>query len=197
MNITIFNYFYVWDGLSNDDVGWARHAVFQEIQPGAGFKTGDLVQEVLGGLPKNDSLVGMLAHHTLGQPPTVLLQAFTCCISVVGRAQACFKSYHSNCNGAVGRVNYTTAQMLAMVVNERQDDCHSSFPVVLLAVEPFLPALDTEAVLGKCFMRCLAFCGVRASSNCFCSFFPGSLARPLAVWGWGLKSRIFDSRSSS
>ena len=31
-------------------------------------------------------------------------------------------SYHRNCNGGVERVNHTVAQMLAMVVNERQDD---------------------------------------------------------------------------
>ena len=32
-------------------------------------------------------------------------------------------SYHPNCNGDVERANHTMAQMLAMVVNERQDDC--------------------------------------------------------------------------
>ena len=31
-------------------------------------------------------------------------------------------SYHSNGNGGVERVNHTVAQMLAMVVNEQQDD---------------------------------------------------------------------------
>ena len=31
-------------------------------------------------------------------------------------------SYHLNCNGGVEWVNYTMVQMLAMVVNERQDD---------------------------------------------------------------------------
>ena len=36
-------------GLSNDDVGVARGNVFQGIQPGAGFKTGDFVDEKLGG----------------------------------------------------------------------------------------------------------------------------------------------------
>ena len=30
--------------LSNDDVGAARGTVFQEIRPGAGFKTGDFVE---------------------------------------------------------------------------------------------------------------------------------------------------------
>ena len=37
--------------LSNDDVWVARGTVFQEIRPGAGFKTADFVKESLGGLP--------------------------------------------------------------------------------------------------------------------------------------------------
>ena len=32
-------------GLPNDDVGVARGTVFQQIRPGAGFKTGDFVKE--------------------------------------------------------------------------------------------------------------------------------------------------------
>ena len=36
------------NGLSNDDVGVARGAVFQEVRLGAGFKTGDFVEEKLG-----------------------------------------------------------------------------------------------------------------------------------------------------
>ena len=35
--------------LSNDDVEAARINVFQEIRPGAGFKTDDFVIEKLGG----------------------------------------------------------------------------------------------------------------------------------------------------
>ena len=31
--------------------GVSRGAVFEEIRPGAGFKTGDFVEEKLGGLP--------------------------------------------------------------------------------------------------------------------------------------------------
>ena len=38
-------------GPSNDHVMGARGTVFQEIRPGAGFETGDFVQEMLGGLP--------------------------------------------------------------------------------------------------------------------------------------------------
>ena len=37
-------------GLSNDDVGVARGTVFQEVRPGAGFKTGGFVEEMLGGV---------------------------------------------------------------------------------------------------------------------------------------------------
>ena len=52
----VFTYFLVCKGLSNDDVGAARGSVFQEIRPGAGFKTVGFVEEKLGGLPWNDSL---------------------------------------------------------------------------------------------------------------------------------------------
>ena len=51
------------EGLSNDGVvGVARGTVFEEIRPGAGFRTSDFVKETLGGLPsrkqkKNDSLI--------------------------------------------------------------------------------------------------------------------------------------------
>ena len=38
-------------GLSHNDVGVARGTVFQGVRPGAGFKTGDFVEEKLGGLP--------------------------------------------------------------------------------------------------------------------------------------------------
>ena len=39
-------------------------------------------------------------------------------------------TYHPNANGGVERVNYTMAQMLAMVVNERQDDWDVHLPHV-------------------------------------------------------------------
>ena len=42
-------------------------------------------------------------------------------------------SYHPNCNGGVKRVNHTMAQMLAMVVNERQDDWNLHPPCVEFA----------------------------------------------------------------
>ena len=37
-------------------------------------------------------------------------------------------SYHSTCNGSVERINHTMAQMLAMVVNKRQDDWDLHLP---------------------------------------------------------------------
>ena len=51
MKNTIFMYFLVCKGRSNDDVVGARGTVFQEIRPGAGLKTGDFVKEMLAGLP--------------------------------------------------------------------------------------------------------------------------------------------------
>ena len=44
-----FIYFLICKGQSNDDVGATRSTVFQEIRPGAGFKTGDFVKEKSGG----------------------------------------------------------------------------------------------------------------------------------------------------
>ena len=47
---SIFTCVLVCTGLSNDDVGVvARGTVFQDIRPGAGFKTGDFVKEKFGG----------------------------------------------------------------------------------------------------------------------------------------------------
>ena len=42
-------------------------------------------------------------------------------------------SYHPNCNGGVERVSHTMVQMLAMVVNERQDDWDLHLPHVEFA----------------------------------------------------------------
>ena len=41
---------------------------------------------------------------------------------LLGAHKLATSSYHPNCNGGVERVNRTVAQMLAMVVNERQDN---------------------------------------------------------------------------
>ena len=48
----ILNHFHACEGLSNDYVGaaWST-TVFQEIRPGAGFKTGGFGKEKLGRLP--------------------------------------------------------------------------------------------------------------------------------------------------
>ena len=43
--------FVVCGGLSNDDVRVVRGYAFQEIRPGASFKTDDFVKEKLRGLP--------------------------------------------------------------------------------------------------------------------------------------------------
>ena len=57
MKNTIFTYFLVCQGLSNDDVGVpTRGTVFEEIWPGAGFKTGDFVKEKLGATVERLSL---------------------------------------------------------------------------------------------------------------------------------------------
>ena len=50
-NKIITYHFLVCKGRPNDDVGGGRGTVFQEIRLGAGFKTGDFVEELLGGLP--------------------------------------------------------------------------------------------------------------------------------------------------
>ena len=47
----IFMYFLVCKGPSNDDVGVKRGTVLQKIRPGAGLKTGDVVEEKLGVIP--------------------------------------------------------------------------------------------------------------------------------------------------
>ena len=47
----VFMHALVAKGLSNDAVGFPKGTVFQEIPPGAGFTTGDFVEEMLRGLP--------------------------------------------------------------------------------------------------------------------------------------------------
>ena len=51
MQRTSATYFLGCKGLLDDGVGVAKGTVFQKIRPGAGFKTGDFVEEKLGGLP--------------------------------------------------------------------------------------------------------------------------------------------------
>ena len=45
MKKNILKHFHACKGLSNDDVEATKGTVFQEIQPGADFKTGDFVKE--------------------------------------------------------------------------------------------------------------------------------------------------------
>ena len=52
-------------GLTIDDVWVSRDTVFQEIRPGADFETDKIVEEKLGGLPWNDSL---LVNPTTADP---------------------------------------------------------------------------------------------------------------------------------
>ena len=63
-------------GLSNDDVGVARSIIFQEIRPGAGFKTGDFVEERLQELSLNDTDV----HYD--SDPSVPLPLFAPSVSL-------------------------------------------------------------------------------------------------------------------
>ena len=46
-----FIYFLVCKRTSNDNIEGARGTVFQDIRPGAGFKTVHVVKEMLAGLP--------------------------------------------------------------------------------------------------------------------------------------------------
>ena len=52
----------------------------------------------------------------------------------------------------------------------------------------------TRQVFDGWIMPCCRLC---VSFNCFSSRVPGSIARPLEVWEWVLRSRIFDSWPSS
>ena len=56
------------EGLLNDDVGLARGAVFQEVRPGAGFKTGVSVKEKLGGLHRTTTHLEHVTRLTPTQP---------------------------------------------------------------------------------------------------------------------------------
>ena len=49
---------------------------------------------------------------------------------LLGVRKLATSSYHPNCNGGVERVNHTMAQVLAMVVNEQQDDWDLHLPHV-------------------------------------------------------------------
>ena len=51
MKKNVHKHVHVCKCLSNVEIGGARDTVFQETRAGAGFKTGDFVEEMLGGLP--------------------------------------------------------------------------------------------------------------------------------------------------
>ena len=59
---------------------------------------------------------------------------------LLGRRKIATSAYHPNGNGGVERVNQTMAQMLAMVVNERQDDWDAYLPHVTFAYNKSISA---------------------------------------------------------
>ena len=63
-------------------------------------------------------------------------------------------SYHPNGNDGVERVNHTMAQMLAMVVNERQDDWHAHLPHVEFAYNNSV-STATGLAPNEVHMNCL------------------------------------------
>ena len=66
-------------------------------------------------------------------------------------------SYHSNDNGGVERVNHAMAQMLAMVVNERQDDWDAHLPHVEFAYNNTVSAATGLAPKGVHMNGCLLY----------------------------------------
>ena len=65
-------------------------------------------------------------------------------------------------------------------------------------LEPFLrPSRHTGGTRQGFDGWLLPYCRGCVSFNCFSSRVPGSIARLLEVWEWVLRSRIFDSWSSS
>ena len=75
-NIYIVHVFCLQQGLSNDSVGVERGTVFQEIRPGAGFKTGVFVlRKASGRLPCKTAVVKTAPSINSGVPlPQVLLR---------------------------------------------------------------------------------------------------------------------------
>ena len=79
-------------------------------------------------------------HHSLEQRPPVLHRAFTDIFQCLGIHKLATSSYHTNGNGGIERVNYTMALMLAMVVNERQDNWDLQIPRVEFAYNTYVSA---------------------------------------------------------
>ena len=73
-------------------------------------------------------------------------------------------AYHPNGNGGVERVNHTMAQMLAMVVNERQDDWDVHLPHVEFAYNNAVSAA-TGLAPNKVHMNRLPRLSPSPSSN--------------------------------
>ena len=65
---------------------------------------------------------------------TILLQAVACRVKDPGHEKLATSAYPNGDDG-VERVNHTMAQMLAMVVNERQDDWDVHLPHVDFAYD--------------------------------------------------------------
>ena len=83
--------------------------------------------------------------------------------------------------------------------------CRRAFPAptrhtsgMRQVLEPFLsPPRHTGCTWQVFDGWLLPCCRVCVSVNCFSSRVPGSIVRPLEVWEWILRSRFFDSLSSS
>ena len=72
---------------------------------------------------------------------------------LLGLPKLAISSYHPNGNGGIERVNHTMAQMLATVVNERQDDWDLQLPHVEFAYNNSVSAATglapSEAHMGR------------------------------------------------
>ena len=72
-----YTFLFAMNGLSNNDLGvaWGIIIVFQVVWPGAGFKTGDFVEEMLGGLYRRTTRRGrqhVVRSIAISHPPTRL-----------------------------------------------------------------------------------------------------------------------------
>ena len=98
--------FLVCNGISKDDVGVARGAVFQKIRPGVGFKTGDFVKEKLGGYRKTTLGWGQLPGVDGG---STLVSAYR--LQSIRRVLAIASA---KCNLACWQLDHNTAFFMPM-----------------------------------------------------------------------------------
>ena len=95
----------------------------------------------------------MPAQHTLGQRPPVLLKSFAGSLQDSWRSKIATSSYHPYGNGGVERLNRTMTQMLAMVVNELQNNWGVKLPHVEFAYNNSASAATVlapnEVYMGK------------------------------------------------